>query len=115
VTTIPMLDVLPVVTPADHVIGPPQGEWTYAAYVAIPDDGRRYEVIGGTLYMAPATSGTHQSTITWFIYYFVAHIQIPSLGHLFGVPLDVRLADEDTVQPDVLVVLNTNLGRITFE
>ena len=25
-------DVLPVVAPANHVAGPPQGQWTYTAY-----------------------------------------------------------------------------------
>lgn len=113
--TIPMPDVLPVVAPADHVAGPPQGQWTYAAYAAMPDDGRRYEVIGGTLYMAPAPSDTHQSANTWFIYYLTAHVQIPGSGRVFGAPFDVRLGGEDTVQPDVLVVLEANLGRITRE
>ena len=86
-----MPDVLPVVAPADHIDGPPQGQWTYAAYVAIPDDGRRYEVIGGTLYIAPAPGDIHQAAITWFIYYLVAHIQVPGLGRVFSAAFDVRI------------------------
>ncbi len=33
--TILMPDVLPVTARADHVAGPPQGQWTYADYAAI--------------------------------------------------------------------------------
>ncbi len=38
------------VTTANHVKGPGQGHWTYADYTAIPDDGKRYEVVDGVLY-----------------------------------------------------------------
>jgi Uma2 family endonuclease len=113
--TLPTADVLPVVAPADHVIGPPQGQWTYAAYAALPDDGRRYEVIGGVLYVAPAPTDTHQATSTWLIYYLTTYVQVPGLGRVFGAPLDVRMPGEDTVQPDVLVVMSANLGRVTAE
>jgi hypothetical protein len=33
---------LAVVVPADWVPGPKQGQWTYADYAAIPEDGNRY-------------------------------------------------------------------------
>ena len=38
---------LSVVIPADWVPGPPQGSWTYEDYAALPDDGRRYEIVMG--------------------------------------------------------------------
>ncbi len=75
--TVSSPDVLPVVAPANHVAGPPQGQWTYSAYAALPDDGQRYEVIAGVLYMAPAPTDTHQAASTWFIYYLTAHVQVP--------------------------------------
>lgn len=31
---------------------PAQGEWTYEAYLALPNDGKRYEIIEGVLYVA---------------------------------------------------------------
>jgi len=33
---------LTVVTPVDWIPGPPQGQWTYDDYAALPDDGKRY-------------------------------------------------------------------------
>ncbi len=108
-------DILPVIAPADHVIGPPQGQWTYAAYAALPDDGQRYEIIEGTLYMAPAPGEAHQSVHTWLMYYLTTHVQVAGLGRVYSAPFDVRLTGRDIVQPDVVVVLNENIGRITRE
>lgn len=43
---------------------PPQlGAWTYERYCAIPDDGNRYEVIWGELYVAPAPNVRHQHIV----------------------------------------------------
>src|SRR5690242_6051875 len=49
---------------ADHVPGPKQGEWTYSHYLALPDDGQRYEIIDGVLYMAPSPNEYHQGAAT---------------------------------------------------
>ena len=54
------VESLPMVTRADHVPGPAQGCWTYEDYAALPDDGNRYEVIDGVLYMTTAPSDFHQ-------------------------------------------------------
>lgn len=102
----------PVVTPADHVAGAPQGLWTYAAYAALPDD-QRYEIIDGVLYMPPAPNVFHQAANRWFIFYLTMHVQLPGLGDVFGPPCDVGLAPNVVVQPDVIVVLTANSGVIT--
>jgi hypothetical protein len=44
-------DLVPV--PASDVPGPKQGQWTYSHYAALPDDGKRYEIIDGVLYRMP--------------------------------------------------------------
>jgi Uma2 family endonuclease len=103
----------PAVTRADHVAGAAQGQWTYAAYAALPDDGARYEIIDGVLYMPPAPGTGHQAANRWFIFYLTMHVQVPKLGDVFGPPIDVELAPNVVVQPDVLVVLAANAGMIT--
>jgi Uma2 family endonuclease len=106
-------DALPMVTTADHVTGMPQGKWTYADYAALPDDGRRYEIINGMLYMPPAPSMLHQAANRWFVFYLTTYVQLTGLGQVFSAPCDVELAPNVVVQPDVIIVLNTNLGIIT--
>jgi len=33
------------ITPANWIPGPGQGNWTYNAYAALPEDGHRYEIV----------------------------------------------------------------------
>ena len=108
-----MVDALPVVTPANHVPGVPQGAWTYDRYAQLPDDGGRYEVIDGVLYMAPAPSIDHQTTSSRLVGYLMQHVEFVGRGRVFHAPCDVELAPDMVVQPDVLVVLNANLEVIT--
>jgi hypothetical protein len=45
----------------DHaVVGPPQSEWTAADWEALPEDGNRYEIIAGVLYMTTSPSLFHE-------------------------------------------------------
>ena len=53
---------------------PEQGEWTYDDYIRLPDDGRRYEVIGGNLYMSPAPSTKQQLVSFELAFALYAHV-----------------------------------------
>lgn len=107
------LDYMPVISPADHIKGPPQGQWTYASYAAIPDDGQRYEVIDGILYTVPVPGTAHQSANNLFATYLTMHVQMTSLGRVFPAPCDVELGPKVVVQPDVVVVLAHNQSIMT--
>lgn len=56
------MTALIVPTDAPVIAGPPQGRWTFADWQTLPDDGRRYEIIDGVLYMTTAPSTFHQWT-----------------------------------------------------
>ena len=104
---------LPMVRRADDVAGPAQGRWTYEAYAALPDDGRRYEVIDGILYLMPGPSPRHQGVSTRFTTYLAIHVEMAGLGRVFAAPLDVLLPHAQPVQPDIIVVLNHKLHLIS--
>src|SRR5215472_11228035 len=89
------------VIPADWVPGPRQGQWTYDAYAAIPDDGQRYEVINGVLYMSPAPKFGHQEIIVEIVGYLREFVKLAGLGRVLVAPTDVELSPGDVVQPDV--------------
>jgi Uma2 family endonuclease len=107
------LETLPLVLPADDVPGPPQGQWTYADYAALPDDGQRYEMLDGVLYMVPAPGTGHQSVNNLFAFYLTMHVQMAGLGRVFPAPYDVELAPNTVLQPDVTVVLQARQQIIT--
>jgi Uma2 family endonuclease len=101
-----------MVMPADWVPGPEQGSWTYDDYAALPDDGRRYEIVNGVLVMAPAPNRSHQDAVLRIAHYLLVHVEFAGLGKVMIAPFDVQLSPEDVFQPEVLVVLNAHLDRI---
>jgi hypothetical protein len=67
------MTALILATDAPAVAGPPQGHWAYADRETLPDDGNRYEVIDGVLYMTTAPSTFHQ----WIVKRLERYIGIP--------------------------------------
>jgi Uma2 family endonuclease len=104
---------VPMVTPADDVPGPRQGHWTYEDYAAIPDDGRRYEILGGVLYMSPSPDERHQRISGRMFRQLASAIEDTGLGLVYFAPLDVDLGQGNIVQPDIFVILNANREKIT--
>jgi Uma2 family endonuclease len=81
--------------------------WTATRRDALPEDGNRYEVIDGVLYVTPSPSVVHQ----W---------AAPLLGRLlfdyadplgllaFGGPIDVYFGERNAVEPDLSVIPTRN-------
>jgi Uma2 family endonuclease len=101
------------VVSADWVAGPRQGRWTYQDYATIPENGHRYEVVNGVLYMSPAPNVWHQNTVFKIALRLYNAVEARGLGRVFIAPLDVELSYENVVQPDALVLLNDHFDRIT--
>jgi Uma2 family endonuclease len=83
---------------------PAQGRWTYEDYLRLPDDGQRYEVIRGFLYVSPAPSFDHQYTV-WTLGRLLGNfVAEHCLGVLLGAPFDIRLPRgiANPVQPDLI-------------
>ncbi len=101
-----------MVTPADWVPGPRQGEWTYEMYSALPEDGHRYEIIQGVLMMSPAPEIAHQAVIMRLSRYLDEQIFSTERGWVFLAPTDVVLSSQKVVQPDILVLLHKHQDRL---
>ncbi len=78
---------------------------TYEGYAALPDDGRRHEVIGGRLVEVPSPSPQPQEFVGRLYVLLLGVLAAGRLGRVYLAPLDVRLGPHDIVQPDLLVVL----------
>jgi Uma2 family endonuclease len=100
------------ITPADHVPGPRQGEWTYSHYAALPNDGHRYEILDGVLYMAPAPISWHQLIAMSISFQLYTYITMKDLGNVMAAPLDVELSPQSVVQPDLAVLLHGNPAEL---
>jgi Uma2 family endonuclease len=86
---------------------PQQGEWDYAAYLRLPDDGRRYEIIEGILYVANAPGYDHQFTVTQLTTDINLFVRQNPLGVALTAPFEVHLSTTSRpVQPDVFFLNN---------
>lgn len=110
--TMTPFESVPMVTLADGVPGPKQGEWTYSDYVALTDDGEWYEIVNGVLVKAPMPDGRHQDAMLRFGHYLLAHVEFAGLGKVVIAPADVVLSPDNVYQPDVFVVPNAHLERV---
>lgn len=82
---------------------PKQGTWTYEDYLQLPDDGQRYEIIEGVLYVNAAPSFDHQSIVDEISFALNVYVRQKKLGKILTAPIDVRLsALTHPVQPDVI-------------
>jgi Uma2 family endonuclease len=77
--------------------------WTYDEFARLPDDGNRYEVIAGELYVTPAPGSIHQKvSARFFTELRVFATNQHRLGEVLYAPLDVIFEDGDYVQPDLV-------------
>jgi Uma2 family endonuclease len=76
---------------------------TYDDYVAMPDDGRRHEIVDGDDSVLPWPSTPHQRVSLNLILALAPYVEKHG-GDLLYAPLDVILSPENVVQPDVVYV-----------
>ena len=74
---------------------------------AMPDDGKRYELIDGMLIVSPAPIPRHQKVVGKLIVLLDA--ACPDGMHVFPGPLSVRPSNSTELQPDVLVARHADL------
>ncbi len=85
--------------------------WNYEEYYKLEDD-QRYEIIDGSLLMAPAPDTWHQNWLLNLGVLITHFVKEKKLGRLFIAPVDVVLDAENVVQPDLVFVATKNLGII---
>lgn len=85
-----------------------QGLWTLADLDGLPDDGRRYEIIDGSLLVSPPPSNYHQ--LLAFELASLLRSAQPA-GYRVLSPGSVALGPGNYRQPDVLLLAETAVGR----
>jgi Uma2 family endonuclease len=91
-----------------------QAERPYTAddLAEMPDDGRRYEVLGGELIVSPSPSPRHQGVLLRLAKVIDDYVEGERWGSLYTAPLDVHPGPHDIVQPDLVAVSRDHLGRV---
>jgi Uma2 family endonuclease len=82
---------------------------TYDDLLEMPEDGKRYEVIGGELLVNPAPRRDHQEVVANLDWILQRFLRETGLGRVYTHPVDVYLGRHDIVQPDLLVIRSARL------
>ncbi|HEX5164999.1 MAG TPA: Uma2 family endonuclease [Thermomicrobiales bacterium] len=82
----------------------PDATWSVERWEKLPNDGNRYEVIDGVLYMSTTPTVFHQ----WIVGNVVELVGISfhnrEVAYALAGPVGVFISDRDLVQPDFLAV-----------
>lgn len=84
---------------------------TYRDLAALPDDGKRYELLEGEVYMTPPPSVEHQSNVGE-LHAWLHRAQEAGYGRAFVAPIGVLLAEDILVEPDALFVRRERLAIV---
>ena len=79
--------------------------WTRADLDRLPDDGNRYEVVDGRLFVTPAPSAVHQQIVAWLSARITPFVVANGVGVVHQSP-SVMVKDDSQVEPDLMVLPN---------
>ncbi|MEO7363134.1 MAG: Uma2 family endonuclease [Gemmatimonadaceae bacterium] len=79
-----------------------QTEWTAEMLNDFPDDGNRYEVIDGELFVTPSPADIHQYAVGELYALLLPYAKLVGVNVLTA-PSAVRFSDRREVQPDLYV------------
>lgn len=85
--------------------------WTADMVRALPDDGNRYEVIDGELFVTPAPSALHQRAVSRIFFDLMSYMKGKKWGEVLPSPADISFSEDRLVQPDVFVAPPGRDGR----
>lgn len=76
--------------------------WTLDQLHSLPDDGNKYELVRGELFVTPAPTRTHESILARLTRILDPYVAAHSLGYVFHPRAVVRFDGSET-EPDLLV------------
>ena len=88
-----------------------QPGWTAEMARALPDDGNRYEVLDGELFVSPAPSLRHQAVLARLYDILQPYVKAHELGWLLWAPADIEFSPQTVVQPDLFLVPDDGQGE----
>lgn len=87
---------------------------TWHDVLTMPEDGNRYEAIGGQMYVTPPPKNRHQWILMNLVDRLLDLLVRPGHGRVFVAPVGVEFPDTgEGVQPDILFVSQNRLHIVT--
>lgn len=86
-----------------HMAAIEQKEWTLEELWSLPDDGNKYEVVHGELFVTPAPSPDHETIGAILNELLLPYVKAQRLGRIYRPRSVVRVVPHSEVEPDLMV------------
>lgn len=77
--------------------------WTMDELHRLPDDGNRYELVHGELFVTPAPTDRHETIAARLGHLLVPYVEAHGLGLVYRPRAVIRVGREAEVEPDLMV------------
>jgi Uma2 family endonuclease len=78
-------------------------KWTLEELHSLPDDGNKYELIRGQLFVTPAPKVSHETILARLTRILEPYVVANGLGYVYHPRAVIRVADDTEVEPDLMV------------
>ncbi len=93
----------------------PKRQFNYDDFMSLPNDGKRYEILDGMLYISPPSLTAHQRVLLNLATTLSGHVEQCALGEVFIAPYDLVLSYNDIAEPDIIFVSTQRQSIVTKE
>lgn len=100
------------VTAIEFLLRSPDATWSFDKWEQLPEDGNRYEVIDGVLFMSTAPSATHQRSVGRLFQHVGLPLEANRLAIAYMAPIGVIMPEADPVQPDFLLIRTERIAIV---
>ncbi len=81
-----------------------ESEWTAERWRALPDDGKRYEVLDGELYVSPAPTPPHNAVLEELHLLMSPWAKSTRTARVRLSPADIEFSSKRVLQPDLFAI-----------
>lgn len=81
-----------------------ESDWTAERWRALPDDGKRYEVLDGELYVSPSPTSRHNEVTEAFFELMRPWAKTARLARVRFSPADIEFTPKRVLQPDLYAI-----------
>ena len=85
------------------VVAIPTKRWTLEELHSLPDDGNKYELVRGQLFVTPPPAPVHEAVLARLHTLLEPYVQRHRLGYIYRPRAVVRVAPNVEVEPDLFV------------
>lgn len=93
----------------------PGRKWTIAELYRLPDDGNRYELVRGELFVTPPPTDEHETIAARLTRILDPYVAANGLGLVYRPRAVVRIGRNTEVEPDLMVRQPQNRPRATWK